>query len=581
MRTEWRLYQASEWETGKRAYYPLLDPVADRHIDSWTITKLRSDSRKVFVNFGPLRTAVYERARYSVGHAWLPIFQGEDSDWGKLASKWLTKIWYQTGNLAGPLFNWWESLKIESRYLDVFGEIFIYKVIDAEGFPRFQHIPPYRIDNPTMSDSIDSEGRLMTGPYKGLKCIYGVIQNEIGTAVAYNVRGKDAESDRIISADEMIHLGQWEFVDQTRPISNYAHGILDIRDSMAVQTNEKRALEIASAIAVLESNPIGGIDINDPTNFIRLTANVVGSAAEGVGVTDPPGYQTDPNPLRAYKYSDNGEYKYFKAGTGSDVKAFQFQRPSGEVVNFMDRLGRNCINFIWPYDLINGPNPGNAAASRSLWVRANNLTRERQIKLYPSAKQRILFAISRAIELGILPENEEWMEWEFSFPKKPSIDAGRDAQQDREDLKACVRTWTDIHGELGTDTETQAFRKAMDLVAMLRAKRMAEQIYLEETGETISLPDSYMFQFTPNANAAAESQVNGENGQSANNGAAANNGRPANDAEPEETESEGTAPSDEEEAAAENDDDDGAGQEEIEKTGGDEDKQRDLMGAQT
>jgi len=144
MRTEWRLYAASEWERGRRTYYPLLDPEADRHIDQWSITKLRSDSRKIFVNFGPLRTAVYERARYSIGHAWLPRFQGEDTEWGKAAGKWLTEVWFQTGNLAGPIWNWWESLNIESRYLDVFGEIFVYKVIDGDGFPRYQHIPPYR-----------------------------------------------------------------------------------------------------------------------------------------------------------------------------------------------------------------------------------------------------------------------------------------------------------------------------------------------------------------------------------------------------------------------------------------------------
>jgi hypothetical protein len=575
MRTEWRLYQASEWETGKRSYYPLLDPVADRHIDSWTITKIRSDARKVFVNFGPLKTAVYERARYSIGHAWFPLFQGQDTDWGKLACDWLSKIWFQTGNLAGPTWNWWKSLKIESRYLDVFGEIFVYKVIDGDGFPRFQHIPPYRIDIPRASGSIDSTGKLTSGPYAGLKCIYGVVQNEIGAAVAYNVRGNDSEKDQIIPAEQMIHVGQWEFVDQTRPISNFAHGILDIRDSMAVQTNEKRALEIASAIAVFESNPIGGVDINDPTNFIRLTANVVGSAAEGVGVVDPPGYQTDPNPLRAYKFSDNGEYKYFKAGTGSEVKAFQFERPSGETTAFLDRLGRNCINFIWPYDLIMQPASGNAAASRSLWVRANNLTRERQIELYPSAKERILFAIARAIELGILPENEDWMEWEFSFPKKPSIDAGRDALQDREDLKACVRTWTDIHGELGTDTETQAFRKAMDLVAMLKAKRMAEQIYQEETGEAINLPDSYMFQFTPNASAGSSQGGADDNGQPANG-----DGQPTDDTkptDPEKTEAEGTEDT-EGTSSGENGE---AGSEEIEKTGAEDDKQRDLMGAET
>jgi len=571
MRTEWRLYQATEWEQGKRTYFPLLDPVADRHIDSWSITKLRSDSRKVFVNFGPLRTAVYERARYSVGHAWLPRYQGGDTDWGKAATKWLTDIWFQTGNLAGPNWNWWESLMIESRYLDVFGEIFVYKVIDKDGFPRFQHIPPYRVDVPRGTNALDGDGRFTKGPYAGFKCVYGVVQNEAGTAVAYNVRGQDAQSDRLIPSEELLHLGQWEFCDQTRPISNIAHGILDIRDSMAVQANEKRALEIASAIAVLESNPLGGVDVNDVTTFVQLRANRVGTQIENPGPLEPPGYQTDPTPLVPTKFTDNGEYKFFKAGSGSDVKAFQFSRPNESVTAFMDRLGRNCINFVWPYDLIMQPNTQNSGATRSLWVRANMLARERQLKLYPAAKQRILFAISRAIELGILSENEDWMDWEFSLPRKPSIDAGRDAQQDREDLKAGIRTWTDIHAELGTDTDTQAFRKAMDLVAMLRAKRMAEQVYFEQTGEQITLPDSYMFQFNPNAPAASTVQGDGPSGQEQTEPA----GEPEAGSDPAELEAEGTTNED----SGFESDEPAAGDEELEKT--ETDVEKDLLGAQT
>jgi len=495
MRTEWKLYQASEWETGKRAYFPLLDPDADKQIDSWTILKTRSDARKVFVNYGPLKTAVYEKARYAVGSAWLPEYIGADKDFGKAARDWLTKIWYYTGNLAGRKRNWWESLKIESRYLDVYGEIFIYKVRDKSGFPRYQHIAPHRIDNPRKDGQVDADGYITSGKYKGNKCLYGIISDDYGAVVAYSIRADKPEKDKIVPADQMIHLGDWEFIDQTRPISAIAHGILNCRDIMSTQANEKRAIEIASSISVLENNPLGGVDINDPVQYIRAYAGVVASD-EGPSPPAPPGFQT-PAPVRAYKWTDNGEYKYFKSGTGSDVRAFQFQRPAGEIKDFWDRLGRDAINFVWPFDLVGNP-AGGSANNRTLWVRANGLTKDRQDKLYPAAKQRVLFALATAIDLGILPESEGWMEWDFSTPRKPSIDAGRDAQQDREDIKLGVKTWSDVHGELGTTTEIQAFRKAMDLVQMFKAKLAAEKAYEIMTGEQITLPDDYMFLLTPN-----------------------------------------------------------------------------------
>ena len=509
MRTEWRLYQASEWETGKRVYFPLLDPDADRQVDMWTILKTRSDARKVFVNYGPLKTAVYEKSRYAVGDAWLPKYTGSDAAFGKAANDWLTKIWFRTGNLIGPTRDWWESLKIESRYLDVYGEIFILKVKDKDGFPRYQHIPPHRVDNPRENNAVDSEGRLKTGKYKGNKCIYGVVSNDYGSPIAYSVLGNTAAKDRFIPVDQIIHLGDWEFVDQTRPISAIAHGILNVRDIMSTQQNEKRALEIATSIAVLENNPIGGVDINDPTNFVRNYPGVVasdGSPVDGIPTDPPPpGYQTQ-NPLRPYQWTDNGEYKYFKAGSGSDVRAFQFQRPAGEIKDFWDRLGRDALNFVWPFDLINNPT-GGSANNRTLWVRANALTKERQGKLYGAAKQRVLFALAVAQEQGFIPKSDEWMEWDFSMPRKPSIDAGRDAQQDREDIKMGVKTWSDVAGELGTTVDALATRKAMDLLAWFKAKKMAEELYEIETGETIVLPDDYMFMLTPNGSAGQPGAV--------------------------------------------------------------------------
>src|SRR5246500_2246012 len=429
MRTEWRLYQASEWEIGKRQYWPLLDPNADRQIDTWTILKVRSDARKAFINYGPLKTAVYEKARYAVGDAWMPQYQGSDLAFGKAAAKWFTDIWSRTGNLIGPIRSWHDSLKLESRYLDIYGELFIYKVKDEDGLPRYQHIPPHRVDNPRSNKQTTVKGRLTGGPYRGNRCVYGIVLNDYGAPVAYSVLGNEPEQDMFIPADQMIWLADWEFVDQTRPISAIAHGILNVRDIMAIQGNEKRALEIASSISILENNPIGGIDINDPTVFTRMFPGVVGQAGQPVdGIQPPPypGYQTGINletqetaaagtagqPLTPYMWLDNGTWKYFKAGSGSDVKAFQFNRPQESVKDFLDRLGRDAINFIWPFDLIANPN-GGSANNRTLWVRANALTKDRQNKLYGAAKQRLLYAIAVAMELGILPESDDWMAWDF------------------------------------------------------------------------------------------------------------------------------------------------------------------------
>ena len=49
----------------------------------------------------------------------------------------------------------------------MFGKIFIYKVRDEDGLPRYQHIPPHRIDNPRKGNKVAEKGRLSKGPYAG------------------------------------------------------------------------------------------------------------------------------------------------------------------------------------------------------------------------------------------------------------------------------------------------------------------------------------------------------------------------------------------------------------------------------
>jgi hypothetical protein len=492
MRSQFRLFQASEVEQGKRPYYPINAEDSDSNIDGWTLLKLRNDARRVYANYGPLKNAVHTRASYAVGSAWLPIYQGANTAWGKQATNWLTKIWYQTGNIVGPTRNWWDSLQMESRALDVAGEIFVLKFRDADGFPRFQHIPAHRVANPRKPGVIDKD-IVATGKYKGNRCIYGIVVDEYAKPIAYNVLGASPDKDKFFPADQMIHLGEWQWCDQTRPVSAISHGILDARDCRDVLDNEKRALTIASSISVLETNPLGAVDVNDPTNFIRMDANPALNTADAPLA---PGFETQ-GALRATQFKDNGEYKYLKAETGSSIQAFQFKRPDGSVTEFLDRLGRNCTNLIFPYDLINNPS-STGSATRSLWTQANNLVEQRQLRLYPAAKQRLLFAIAQAIEIGILDYDESWMEFEFTSPKKPSIDASRNSASDINDIKMGVQSWSDIHGSLGTDTATVAFRKAMDVVEFLKAKKMAQDLYKQDTGETISIPDDYMFNLFPN-----------------------------------------------------------------------------------
>jgi hypothetical protein len=49
--------------------------------------------------------------------------------------------------------------------------------------------------------------------------------NEWGCPLAYFVLGNDETGDRFVPAEQMIHIADWEFLDQTRLISVIADGM--------------------------------------------------------------------------------------------------------------------------------------------------------------------------------------------------------------------------------------------------------------------------------------------------------------------------------------------------------------------
>jgi hypothetical protein len=502
MRTEFHMFSAAEFEQGKRPYYPLNPEEADSNIDSWTLQKLRNDARRVYCNFGPLKQAVHTLSFYSVQDGLTPCYRGTNTAWGKKATNWWMQIFSQTGNILGPTRNWWESWQLVSRMIDIYGEAFILKIVDKDTqFPRYQMIPPSKVGN-SRNGLLDNDV-ISKGPYKGLRMVYGVCLSKFGQPVAYNVLGPDAKGsdDKIYPASQMLHIGEWLFVDQTRPVSALAAGILDIRDIISVVQNEKRALEIASSISVLEQTPTGAVDLNDPLNYLRVNATNVdpdNQQQDQENAPQSPGYDTQfPGPLRATVMKDNGEYKLLKAQTGSSIECFQFQRPSTEVGAFLDRLGAQAISGIWPYQLLGAPTT-TGPATRSLWIKANNLTKSRQQKILPAVKTLILFSFAQAIEAGVLEYDESWMDWDINLPKKPSVDASRSSADDINDVKYGIKAWSDVWGEMGTDAQTQTLRKAMDVIEFMKAKKIAQDLYEAETGETIVIPDDYLFNIFPN-----------------------------------------------------------------------------------
>jgi hypothetical protein len=417
--------------------------------------QLVSDSRKLYANLGPAKGAIDAKAMYAVGRSWLPKFEGADQVWGDQAKEWLLNEFYPLADIAGRDFQ--TALYLMSVSIDRDGDVGAILTEYETSFPAIQLISTTAIQNPS-DDKIDQYGRLITGPYQGLRCIEGVILNDQGRPVAYYLEqeetGREEEESELseyITARDMSLLHEPSWVDQVRGVPGFAHAILDLKDLRTVQGYEKMASAIASSIGLLEYNETGMADMSDPS----------------VALSGGAGMQSDV----ATKEFFGGMVRHFKAGTGAKLETFKNDRPGDAWQKFMDRLLRNAMAGInWPFELAWDMSSLGGANTRFIISTAMRSVEDRQDLLRPFARRAVGYAIAKAVKLGRLPANPDWWKWSFTMPPRLTADFGRDSNAQRDDYLNGIINLTDICAERGVDLKQHI------------AQRTAENAALEEAG---------------------------------------------------------------------------------------------------
>ena len=76
---------------------------------------------------------------------------------------------------------------------------------------------------------------------------------------------------------------------------------------------------------------------------------------------------------------------------------------------------------------------------------------------------------------------ENWTEVNFTTPRRVTVDAGREAQQNRSDVEAGLKTLSDHFAELGMDIHEEV------------EKRAQEMKLIEETAQRYGLSPQLLF----------------------------------------------------------------------------------------
>jgi capsid protein len=429
------LVDATNWrERFRRPFEIQTVNTIGQEVNQYDWFQLLSDSRKLYCNLGPVTGAIDDKATYAVGRAWNAKFTGTDTEWGKKAEQWVNEEWYPMADARGPMFDFKTDLFLQSVSIDRDGEIYIYLTASPDGWPQIQLLPAHMI-----GDRNNVDGVIKDGPYAGLRCSQGIVTNDVGQAVAYHVLGATPNSDKYISAQDLIQVFDPRWADQVRGFPVFMHALMDLKDLRQIQGYEKIAAELMSSIGLIEWNETGAPDMS-PEAILRGGTQYIGA-----------------NPMPAVTIEQipgGGNIKYMRGNSGSKIEQLKNDRPSVQLDAFMDRLIRNaCVGAGWPFELTWDASKLGGANVRLLIAKAMRAVEDRQDLLRPVAKRCVGYAVAKAIKEGLLEPNAEWYKWRFTMPARMTADYGRESKADLEDYLNGIKTLSDIKGEEGIDLD--------------------------------------------------------------------------------------------------------------------------------
>ncbi len=384
----------------------------------WDRLTVLGIARSIKENVGFAKGAVGDVRRFSIGEGIKAISACEDSSVRPAYDD-----YFDTWSEIGEVTQRHDMRTLDglmSEAMDVDGDFGIVLTETPTKYAQIQVIESHCIGDRRIFSGED-------GFYDGVKL------NLVGRPVAYKVRRQIEEEDvfEVVSARDFIHVFDASRFDSIRGLSAFTHGINHIRDKRDTLSLIKMGIKLDAAMGVAI---IGSGSNKSPFRPQK----------EATAATDTTPAQPTIDDIRAGAI--------FNLPNGADVKTIMSDRPSPNVPTFLSYIDRDvAVGLGVPIEFIWDPSSLGGAGNRFILKKAEKKFFERQMTL-TRVKRRIRnYVIAKGINRGDLPYVQDWWKVRFQFPSRITVDVGREADANREDFFAGLRTAQEDYGERGVD----------------------------------------------------------------------------------------------------------------------------------
>ena len=396
---------------------------AKQELHSYTRSELVRKSRYLEKNSGQIRGVLRDLKVYGIGRGIYPNAKSENSDWNKAAEDWFYR-WSRRCDITNR-FSWRECQAMILRALVVDGEVFVIKVFDAFGTPKLQIIESHRLmspdneSNPLISDGIEFDR-------------YGRIKN------FYFLVGENNETTKV-PANAVLHIFDPERVSQGRAYPQIQHSINDIIDRKEILALEKKKVKaISDIVHILKGGQNMSLDGDYKVD--------VGNKSDG----------TTPDTMNRILGGKN-----IRIDPDETIDVHESNVPSPTFSGFLTELDRSGSLGVLPYEFTIDPSKIGGASVRLIASKTQRYVDDMTQLIDERFNDAVwFFAVGWAITEKILPPQNWWWYCTWTHPRKLTVDAGREEQQNRANVEMGLKTLEESFSECGLDFEDEMRTRA-------------------------------------------------------------------------------------------------------------------------
>ena len=345
-------------------------------------------------------------------------------------------------------FSFYQAQAILLRGMVRDGDSWAAKVRNAQGEAKLQLMEAHRVGDPL------DEVTVIPGIHDGI--IYG----PYGEYNAVNVYKSDG-ANRQILAQSMMHVVDHEYASGCRGIPLMQSSINHIQDEMEILALELQAVKDNGDVVRTISKQGGVLD--------QDTANELGAL-------NVPSYTSIANTMGG---------KLLVLDQGESLNSFQSNRPNSTFVGFLAALERSIAQGILPYEFVGDSSKLGGATVRLVTAKAGRVCSKYQgIIIETFCVPTWGYIIGQGIAAGDIPDDPHWTRVSWTTPTSVTVDAGREAANDRADVEMGLLSMSELYAQRGLD-----FRTEMD-------KRAADMVHIQNLAKQYGIPFELLFRPT-------------------------------------------------------------------------------------